>query len=177
MTEYATASEWVRFLRPLVTAVRNPPTESDLRGRCIALSYAARVKPEWMTEAYQREACRKFDFWPSVAEVEGLWRDHKRDMTKSRDADALPALPGPTHQPPTAEERAAILAKAAAAVADIRAAASQANPRGTRQVEARPIHPTALLAQYEALAADGNQAAATRASQLRKALCAAQEGA
>lgn len=180
LAEPVTRDHLASWLMPVNAASRNPqgPQEFLLRVEGIAS-----MLDDLPAAAFTHETRRRLatGFFPSHEDIRAVIQPVADTWQRKRDAlrglRKVEPQTRPAHQPPTPEERATILAKAAAAVADIRATAAQADPRGTRQVEARPVHPAALLAQYEALAADGNQAAATRAAQLRKALCAAQEGA
>jgi hypothetical protein len=98
MTGFATAADWLRFLKPIAMAVSNPPTDTDAKGRAAALAYTMRVPPESLTASRQRELCRTCQFWPSVAEVEKVFAEAWKDAARSRSitggiANALPAPP------------------------------------------------------------------------------------
>lgn len=167
MTEIATAHDWARFLKPVASAVRNPPTDSDFRGRCAALAFACRVHPADLTDARARDLCRKAEFWPSVAEVEAIFAEVWKERARSAAIGGpdLPRLRSP-EQPTerTPEEIAAVQAKAAAFYAEMSAKAAV---KIVENAKPAPMHPRDLLASYEAA---GTPAAMFRAAQIRKAL-------
>ena len=169
---FATADDWARFLTPVAAAVRNPPSPTDFRGRCAALAFAMRVEARDLTEARQRDLCRASEFWPSVAEVEKIFKEVWKDRARSSaiaTAGGNPLLPAPPVQSlnRTPEELEAVRAAAEAFRAEM--AAKQA-VKMRETVTPRYLHPVHLLAEYEAMAAQGNEAAALRAAQLREAL-------
>lgn len=161
----ASAQDWLRFLRPVALAVRNTPTEDDAKGRAAALAFALRVPPSALTEARQRDLCRKCEFWPSIAEIEALFAEHWRDMARTRalaTAGGAPMLEAPPPVEITPEDRQAMSAKAKALIAELGAGASTAaRPRSTP----RTLSPADLIAGYEAA---GTPAALFRAEQLRR---------
>lgn len=160
----ATAQDWLRFLRPVALAVRNTPTEDDAKGRAAALAFALRVPPSALTEARQRDLCRKCEFWPSIAEIEALFAEHWRDMARTRalaTAGGAPMLPAPKPVEVTPEERQAMSAKAKALIAELSARPKE--PIVVRQPKPVPI--ADLIAGYEAA---GTPAALFRAEQLRR---------
>lgn len=166
----ATAEDWLRFLRPIAASVRNVPTEPDAKGRAAALAFALDVPAAWLTPARQRELCRKCEFWPSIAEIEAVFAEQRRDAARSRaiaTAGGAAMLPAPQRVELTDAERADMRAKAAALIAELSAGTARADrPRP----EPRTVSPHALLAGYEAAALAGNAAAAMRAAQLRRQL-------
>jgi hypothetical protein len=101
MSAFASAADWLRFLKPVAMAVSNPPTDTDAKGRAAALAYAMRVPPESLTASRQRELCRTCQFWPSVAEVEKVFAEAWKDAASSRaiTGGAANALPPPPAKP------------------------------------------------------------------------------
>jgi hypothetical protein len=163
----ATANDWATWLLPVASAVRNPPTPSDFQGRCAALAFALRVPTDALTEAKARDLCRKSEFWPSVADVETLFAEDWKAEARSRSiTSGLTRIAPPSAAQPTPDQRQASAAAALRVAAELRTTQAAVKV----EVEPRYLAPAALLAQYENLAAQGNQAAATRAARLRQAL-------
>lgn len=164
----ATANHWAEWLRPVAAAVRNPPSPQDFQGRCAALAFSLSVPASALTASKARDLCRKSEFWPSVAEVEALFAEDWREQARSRSIGgsgmARLAPPAPVEIDPAA--RAASAERARAIAAELRA--TPAIPK--LPVKPLPLHPHHLLAAYEAEAERGNEAAAMRAEQLRKAM-------
>lgn len=170
MSSYATAQDWKNFLRPLLAAVKNPPADAnEFHARCCAAADALAIRAEWLTADMRREAMSRFQFWPSVAELGELFsaqRKHAMELHALRQHyTALPA-PEAARPKPTPDEIAAARAKAQAFAAEMAALVIKEAP----PAQARPLAPHHLLAQYEALAAQGNEAAALRAAQLQQAV-------
>jgi len=167
MTGFATAQDWGKWLRPVAAAVRNPPTDADFRGRCMALAFTCRVAPSDLTDSRARDLCRKAEFWPSVAEIEAIFAEAWKDRARSAaiGGPPVPQLRSP-QQPSerTPEEVEAVRAKAAAFYAEMngRSAVVRADT-----AKPSPLHPHDLLAAYDAA---GTPAARFRADQIRKAL-------
>lgn len=150
--------EWARFLRPLLASVANPPGAEDFRQRVAAIVFALDVPRHMLTEWRQREAVRRFGFWPSVADLSGWLTD---DLKAEREAMHR-ALPAPEPEAPrarTMDEILAVKAKAKAAVAEMTGRSPQTGPK-----EVKPAYLSAgtLRQSLEAMAASGNRAAATR---------------
>lgn len=163
---FATAQDWARFLRPIVAAVRNPPNEADFKARCVALAATVRQPPEALTGEMVGRLCRKAEFWPSVAEIAAAF-----DAAWKERVAAAPSSPGPlllAGQPAKPVDAVASL-RNFRHIAEARQTMRAAPKVGTRP-KALPLHPRHLLAQYEALAAEGNEAAAIRSQQLREAM-------
>lgn len=163
----ATANHWAEWLRPVAAAVRNPPSPQDFQGRCAALAFSLSVPPSSLTVSKARDLCRKSEFWPSVAEIEAMFAEEWKEQARSRSIGsgwARLAPPAPIEVSP--EARAAAAERARAIAAELRTA--PAIPK--LPVKPLPLHPHHLLAAYEAEAERGNEAAAMRAEQLRKAM-------
>ncbi len=162
----ATAADWLRFLRPIAAAVRNPPTEADAKGRAAALAFALRVPPSSLTEARQRELCRTCEFWPSIAEIEKLFAEAWKERAHSRTiatAGGANMLTAEQRVNPTPQEVEAVRAKAAAFYAEMAARDTVARPAA----KPTPLPPRDLLAAYER---SDSPAMQFRAAQLRQAL-------
>lgn len=170
MTAFATAEDWARFLRPIAASVRNVPDAQEFAARAAALAFALRVPVAALTEARQRDLCRRSEFWPSVADVEtvfaGAWRDAARSRAIATSGWA-PMLAGPATTGPTPEERAALAARARDLAAELR---SRMQPSETRRPAARPLSPQQLLALYDHAAQRGDAVCARRAASLRRQL-------
>lgn len=164
----ATAADWLRFLRPVASSVRNPPSEADARGRASALAFTmAHVPASALTESKARDLCRKSEFWPSVAEIEAIFAAEWKEQARSRAiTSGLTRLAAPEVTPPTPGQRKASAEAAMRVAAELRSTQAIARPKA----EARPLTAPQLLATYEALAAQGNQAAETRARAIKSAL-------
>jgi hypothetical protein len=162
----AAIEDWLRFLRPLAAAVRNPPTAADAKARAGALAFALSVPTAALSERLQREACRRFAFWPSVEEISALVAEDWRAQAHSRaiaNAGGAPLL-APPRDPVDAlapEARAAIAAAFRARYAEeVIAPARQREAAGPKV--ARPsghLSDGALLEYYRKLAASGGPAA------------------
>lgn len=165
----ATASHWAHFLRPIAASVRNPPGETDFKAKVAAALTAfpdcpaAILAKPWL----QAEAMRKFQFWPAIADLAELLAPEITDTRRqSAEAAALPYVPPQMRLAPSTEAVQAVQAKVAAYLAETQAEATQRASAG----RAAPLSDGALLVAYEAAAAQGNQAAATRAASLRRKL-------
>jgi hypothetical protein len=98
----ADAKGWDDFLRPLGLAVRNPPARGQAQSFASACATVlGDIPAELLTGAAQRDACRRFTHWPSVAELDAWLRP----------------------------QAAALLGEAAALRRALRAPAAQARPR------------------------------------------------
>lgn len=167
MTAFATVQDWARWLRPVAASVRNQPSDTDFRGRCMALAFTCRVDPADLTDDRARDLCRKAEFWPSVAEIEaifaGVWKEQARSraIENSGGAKLLGAV---LRNAPTPEEVEAVRAKAAAFTAEMAASAAVHRPADSKPL---PLAPADLLAVYEKSA---NPAMQFRAAQIRKVL-------
>lgn len=106
----ATAAEWRQFLRPLAAAVARPPESAEFDMRVSAIAFGLGDMPAViLSEARQREALRRFRFWPTPAEVaEWLLPEATRMRTRLRAlrefADRKPPAPP---APPRPEDTAA----------------------------------------------------------------------
>lgn len=165
-----TVEHLAAWLMPVNAASRNPQSPQDFRLRVEGI---AAMVDDLPAAAFTAETRRRLatGFFPShedvraaVEPVANQWQ-RKRDALRGlRKAAVQATAPRPI---PSEAERASILATAAAFRAEM---AAKAATKETRPIKAMPLHPRQLLEQYERLAAEGNQAAATRAQQLRDAL-------
>lgn len=165
MTRMASFVEWEQFLRPLTAAVRNPPSRDDFKAKCAACADSLAIPAEWLTPHRRREITARFEFFPSVREVDDFFADDKRhqmDMAAYRDRSGYLAAPEPP-PPLTEEQKAAALAQAAAFKAEMAERTQRDAPKATPRHLSQPH----LLAYYERLAAQGNAAAAVRVQTLR----------
>jgi len=169
----ATAADWLRFLRPIVAGVRNPPSEGDCKARAVALAAALpNVPAAWLAQTWrQAEAMRKFAFWPAVADFAEMFEPELRDARESADRRLRLAAPAPDFDGPplrSAEEILAVKAKARALVAEL--TATRPEDRATSPVRPAPISDGAMLEHYRQLAARGNGPAAVRVAQIEERL-------
>lgn len=170
MLDPVTLPQLAAWLMPVNAASRNPQSPGDFRLRVEGLFAMLDDLP---AAAFTADTRRKLatGFFPShedireaVEPIADQWR-RKRDALKGLRVAEAPTSKG--WQPPTDEERATVRAKVEALKAEL---AAKAAVRAPRDIKPRPLHPTHLLAEYEALAAAGNEAAAIRVAQLREAL-------
>ena len=166
----ATAEEWSWFLKPLVMGVAQPPGESDFKARVSAVAFAMPDVPASMlTEFRQREAVRRFRFFPTPNEI-AEWlapdlADRRRTLAVRAAADfSAPRIAADQPAPRTEADRAAARDK----VAMIRAAITRDLTRSEiKPVPRAPVDNETLIEAYERMAKQGNRAAATRAASLR----------
>lgn len=148
----------------------NPPNADDFNARTAAIAGACDVPAHMLTEWRQREAMRRFKFFPSVAEVQEWLAPDLRD---ERETAAL-RLPRPEPEADrglrSMDEILAVRAKAAEARAVLRAAET---PAGMAEVKPRYLTPAQLLPELDRLAKQGNTIAATRAAAIRRQIEAA----
>lgn len=143
----ADARAWQAWLRPLVGAVRNPPQPEALSVFAATCAAAlSDIPASLLTGNAQREACRRFAFWPAVADLdEWLQPDataarlEVRTLRRIASAEVkhIPAQPEPKADPKAMAEFARTFA-----------------PTSSRPARAtvRPVPPETLAAHYEALA-------------------------
>lgn len=173
---YATPEDWARFLRPVAMAVRNTPDDEQFRARVTAVSHAVRVPAEWLRQSWrQQEAMRKFQFWPAVFDVAELFAEDLKAEAERRDRRARLAPPEPVRalsealNTRTPEAIAHVKAVARAMAAEI----AGNGPQHDKAIQPQHLSEGAMLAHYDALAHQGNRAAAARAALLRRRLDAA----
>ena len=166
----ATAEDWTRFLRPVAMSVRNTPPEDEFKARVAAVAHAVAVPAEWLRQPWrQSEAMRKWQFWPSVADLADLFEDDLRASRESETRRQSLALPAPSAAEfRTPEEILAVQAKAKAVIAEL-------NGRVKRE-EMPPVTPAylsdgALLALYEQMGDAGKHRAAVLRKRLGDATC------
>jgi hypothetical protein len=172
----ADARAWHAFLRPLVNAVRNPPTADAVS--VFAATCAATLQDipaAVLTANAQREACRKFAFWPAIADL-NEWLSPEA-VPMRRDARALARIAKAdieTLQAPVADPVAPDALAALAAELGAKA------PHTQERSQAAGLKPQVLAAHYDAtaerLASDGHidraQAMFDRAARLRDSVAA-----
>jgi hypothetical protein len=145
----ADASAWRQFLRPLVASVRNPPppeAEAAFGATCAAV--LRDIPACVLTAEAQRDACRRFAFWPAVADLDEWLRPYvaplRADLAAMRRIAAEPAATAP--KPMSDEERERASAQLQQLAAELRRQDQQGRPkpRGT------PMRPADLAAAYRA---------------------------
>lgn len=174
--QIATVEDWSRFLRPVALAVRNIPGDDDFRTRVAAIAHAVKVPAEWLRQPWrQQEAMRKFQFWPAVFDVAELFAEDLKAEAERRDRRARLAAPEPVRALSDALNN-----RTPEAIAHVRAAARSLaaeiagdGPQAARKVEPQHLSDGAMLAHYDAMASQGNRAAAARAAILRRRIEAA----
>lgn len=161
-------AEWCARLVP---SVRNPPGQQDLRLKVQAIAMACADLPAavW-TAATLTEAMGAFAFWPAAADVRTLLMPHAERLWRQRDglkrvASMREEGAADHRDAPSEDEKAAVSSIVNQLIAD-----QKQEPTHRPKAEPRHLSDGALLATYERLAADGNQAAATRAAMLRARL-------
>jgi hypothetical protein len=167
----ASADAWDDFLRPLVAATRNPPTQSDFLAFVAAAAVALDGIPaRLLTDQRRAAAVRRFDFWPSVADLANWLEPEAREeraalLAMERLAVAKPeAAVAP--EPRTPEMVAAVADKLRALKAEIHAQDEAARPVRER-VAPRHLTPHEEIAVLEAQIADGQDRSGSLAHLLR----------
>ena len=123
-----------------------------------------------LTEWRQREAMRRFKFFPSVAEVQEWLAPDLRDDRETQHLRLSRPEPEPDRGPRTLAEIEAVRAKAAEAR---RVLMPDTAPQQRAPVRAAYLTPAQLLPELDRLAAQGNAIAATRAAAIRRQIEAA----
>jgi len=161
---FADFAAWAAFLKPVNMSVGQPLDRDMYAGRCQAIAFALTDVPmDLLTTWRQQEACRRFKFFPTPAEIhEWLAPDlaARRETAERRQMLAAPASEQRAERTP--EEIAAARAK----VQEFMAAQVETK-REARSDQARPLSEGHLIAQYEALAAKGDELAKLRLTALR----------
>lgn len=166
MSRMASFIEWEQFLRPLAVAVRNQPTREDFKAKCAACADSLAIPAEWLTPHRRREVTARFEFFPSVREVDEFFADEKRHvMEMATLTSRVGYLPAPEPAGPLSPEQVEVVMEK---VAQLRKDLAATITRDAPKAEPRYLNDIQLLAAYERLAAQGNQACAFRAAQLRK---------
>lgn len=167
----ATAEDWARFLRPLLAAVPNPPDADDFRKRISAIAFALPDVPRhMMTEWRQRDALRRFKFWPSAADLAEWLAPDLRDERETQHLRLPKPAAEPERGPRTLAEIEAVRAKAREARAVLM---TDTAPQQRAPVKPHYLTPAQLLPELDRLAAQGNAIAATRAAHIRRQIEAA----
>jgi hypothetical protein len=164
----ATMDDWTRFMRPIAMSVRNIPAEDDFRARVAAIAHAVAIPAAWLRQPWrQAEAMRRWQFWPSVADVAELFADDlraERETASRRQPVALPPPSAATFRTP--EEILAVQQKAREVIADLTGNGAKPERAPPRPM---PLSDGALLALYEAMGDAGKH----RAAVLRRKMAAA----
>jgi hypothetical protein len=148
--EPADAEAWRQFLQPLGIVVRNPPTPAALGTFAAACAMAMRDIPaSLLTGDAQREACRRFAFWPSCADLDEWLRPLAAPMRADlaamrRIAAALPPPPAPERMTPKQIEAASATLTALREELHAKGAPPRTTPR------AAPVPADKLAAIYRA---------------------------
>lgn len=161
----ATLCAW---LAPVNAACRNPQPREDFEIRLRGIFTLCEDLPVGVFTADARRSLP--EFFPSAGDVRKAVEPNARKLRAAADAleRALvpppPAPPIEERRPSTPEEIAVVQAKARAVAAELR----DQEPLEMRRMREARVSSAALLAAYERAAAQGNQAAATRAALLRE---------
>jgi hypothetical protein len=155
----ATLDDWTRFMRPIAVSVRNTPAEDDFRARVAAIAHAVAIPAWWLRQTWrQAEAMRRWQFWPSVAEVAELFADDLRAGRETAIRSHPVAVPPPSAATfRTPEEILAVQQKAREVIAEL--AGNSAEPERIAP-KPLPLSDGALLALYEAMGDAGKHRAA-----------------
>lgn len=147
----ASLAEWRRFLRPLVASVRNPPHRDDFDNRLDSVILGLPQLPAaLLTVEAQRRAVLKFTFWPSVAEIAGLFATEIQAAALRRKAlERIANANDKLEQRATEEDRQANAAKARALVQELRSRAADMRPRAARALTLTTTQQIATLEQRE----------------------------
>lgn len=144
----ADPADWRRFLMPLGAVVQNPPTGENLERDMRALAFAMPDMPAAIfTTDRQREAIRRFKFWPRPAEL-SEWLAPAATAARAplhglrRIIEAKPAE-RPTQSP---EERARISQGLRDLAAELKGRETTATDRPA--INPRPLSDGALLESY-----------------------------
>lgn len=142
--EPATSRDWAEFLAPIAAVVANAPTKDGYVAACRAFEFAMPAMPRAvLSRDRQREAMRRFTFWPKPAEL-SVWLDAEaapiwREIVVLRQVAQAKITPDEPPKPSmTDEERAAFEDLMTARIAAMKAA-------GIEQERARkPVKPCHL---------------------------------
>jgi len=136
----ADANRWQSFLFPLRATVRNPPSSDGFQAFVGAVAAALiNIPAHLLTPARQREGIRRFQFWPSAADIASWLEPEARDDRAMLGAlERTAAAPEPTVEQHEATE---------AAIAHVKAAAegfrAETKAREKAQREAERVMPAA----------------------------------
>lgn len=167
----ATAAAWDDFLRPLVAATRNPPTHEDFLAFVAAAAVALDGIPaRLLTDQRRAAAVRRFDFWPSVADLANWLEPEAREeraalLAMQRLASTKPEV-AVAPEPRTPEVVAAVADKMRALRAELHARDEAARPVRER-VPPRHLTPHEEIASLEKEIAQGKDHTGSLAHLLR----------
>ncbi|HEV7458886.1 MAG TPA: hypothetical protein VGN96_19090 [Roseococcus sp.] len=143
----ASAPQWATFLRPLSAAVRNPQTAEAVAAFASTCATVLHDLPATLlTGDHQREACRRFAFWPAVADLDEWLRPMAAPMRQEL-ATLRRIAAAPVAQPKAEAEPRACPQAMAALVAEL-------SPKPQRAPISEPVgmRREHLAAHYAALA-------------------------
>lgn len=141
--EPATSRDWAEFLAPVAAVVANGPAKEGYVAACRAFEFAMPAMPRAvLTKDRQREAMRRFTFWPKPAEM-SAWLDAEaapihRDIIALRQVAQAQVTPADPPKPVMSdEERTAFGDLMTARIAALKASAAE-QERARKPV--RPCH-------------------------------------
>jgi hypothetical protein len=150
--------EIYEWLTAVVDSVRNPPTREDAQKRAAHVSAACSDLPaDLFTAAALKAGMRKWEFWPSVADVRAVvletapdWTARKRSLAAvAASRAASPRPDGGGRQEPTTDERAAVSAAMAAYLEEVKAGQADEKAERAPARPCKPIDPEALKAMRD----------------------------
>jgi len=128
MAQPATIEDWLRFLRPVVAVVANPPDREALPGRAAAIAFAFQDVPAAMLDAdAQRAIMRSCRYFPTPAELTPIFAPRVVELRSRRFAlSRIAATRAPEAQASVpAAARAELAARLSVRAGEMRASASQ----------------------------------------------------
>lgn len=139
----ATVDAILAWLAPIAAAVAQGPSEADYRARAGAILAACQDVPGWaFSDAIAVAAIRKFQWFPSVAEVRALILDEMADERRQRRAlRALATRRGGAAEPPreTQKVREEMAAKLRGVVAEASSRADEVEIAPSMPIKARHL--------------------------------------
>lgn len=173
----ATAADWDRWLVPLAVLPNAPSRGEQFSLQVSAIAFALNDVPAAiLTAERQRDALRRFQYWPTPKELGALLLPFAREVQHERVALQRIAAAGDRLSPPPAseDERERIATGLSDLVAELTARGHETAARDSRPSgKASRLSEGQLLAEYEAIAHAGGagaEAAAIRAAALRERL-------
>lgn len=171
----ATAPDWERWLKPLAVLPNAPGGSDKFRLEVSAIAFAnSDVPAAVLTVERQRDALRRFGFWPTPKDIGDLFRPFVREVQQERVAlQRIVTAAEKTSRPQISDEERARVGNG---LRDLRAELERRSEVvGSGPRKARPLFASegSLLRKYEAMAnagGPGAEAAAMRASALREKL-------
>lgn len=160
----AMAPDWERWLKPLAVLPNAPAGGDKFRLEVSAIAFANNDVPAaLLTVERQRDALRRFGFWPTPKDVAELFRPFVREVQHERVALQRIATAGDrlSPPPPSESERERIRSGMAGLVAELADRGHETAARERRpSARAMPLSDGALLAEYDRIAAGSGACAA-----------------